>query len=69
MTYVKRIDRREYHAAVDDGRGIATVTIVDGYGRFVCDDMNDRRFWRRVVGVHTKEEAIRAAKAEGLTLA
>lgn len=66
MTYVKRADRHEFHAIVDDGRGTATVTIIDGYGRFVSDDMSDRRYWRYVVGVHTKDEAIAAAKSEGL---
>jgi hypothetical protein len=68
MTYVKRKDRREFDASVCDGRGIGRVTVVDGYGRYVTDDMSDRRYWCTVVGVHTKDEAIAAAKAEGLRL-
>ena len=68
MTYVKRKDRREFKASVCDGRGIGRVTVVDGYGRYVSDDITDRRYWITVVGVHTEAEAIEAAKAEGLKL-
>jgi hypothetical protein len=68
MTYVKRNDKRAYEASVDDGRGLGWVTVVDGYGRFVSDDTSDRRYWCTVVGVHTRDEAVAAAKAEGLKL-
>jgi hypothetical protein len=68
MTYVKRKDRRAYKASVCDGRGIGRVTVVDGYGRYVSDNITDRRYWVTVVGVHTEAEAIEAAKVEGLKL-
>jgi hypothetical protein len=41
---------------------------VDGCGRPIAYDKRDRRYWCSVVGVHTREEAIVAAKERGLRL-
>jgi hypothetical protein len=66
MARIPRKDQRRYEVSVNDGRGTATVWIVDGYDRPITDDMRDRTAWVSVVGVHTRAEAIEAALAEGI---
>jgi len=56
---MKRADQREYRVELFDGRGTATVVIVDGYDRAVSEVAH-------VVAVHTQREAIAAALREGL---
>lgn len=65
---MRRRDRREYDVSLNEGCGTASVWVVDGYGRPISYDKRDRRYWCSVVGVHTREQAIAAAKERGLRL-
>jgi hypothetical protein len=55
---VKRSEERVMRASVSDGRGTANVWVEDGSGRVVSAVYS-------VVGVHSVDEAIRAARREG----
>ncbi len=54
-------DERHIRVTLFDGRGTANVSVVDGYGRVVDNDIANVVY---VVGVHTEAEAISAAKAK-----
>jgi hypothetical protein len=55
---MKRKDERHYRVELFDGRGTATVCVVDGYGRVVDNSPANIVY---VEGVHTEREAITAA--------
>jgi hypothetical protein len=63
-----RREGRDYEVSLDEDRGTARVWVVDGSGRPISYDERDRRYWCSVVGVHTREQAVAAAKERGLRL-